>query len=180
MVFSLFISHVHDIIKLKTLLYHSYTWQNKNNGVWHANRDSSLRCVYMSLRVTVWTNNINWRDVQRKNVVNNVDKSSLRAPWQNGPYTQNDTKTRRTPYCNRHLENKTIFCIFPIFLFYLLFHLYFLNEITKKCWVIALVGSMTFIGNLNQFQAITNLTLSQHCFREEKEKYAFTLSNQAS
>jgi len=22
-----------------------------------------------------------------KNVVNNVDKSSLRAPWQNGPYT---------------------------------------------------------------------------------------------
>ena len=30
--------------------------------------------------------NINWTDVQRKNVVNNVDMSSLRAPWQNGPY----------------------------------------------------------------------------------------------
>jgi len=30
--------------------------------------------------------NINWRDVQIKNVVNNVDMSSLRAPWQNGPY----------------------------------------------------------------------------------------------
>ena len=30
--------------------------------------------------------NINGRDVQRKNVVNNVDMSSLRAPWQNGPY----------------------------------------------------------------------------------------------
>ena len=30
---------------------------------------------------------INWRDVQRKYVVNNVDMSSLRAPWQNGPYT---------------------------------------------------------------------------------------------
>jgi len=28
--------------------------------------------------------NINWRDVQRKYVVNNEDKSSLRAPWQNG------------------------------------------------------------------------------------------------
>ena len=26
--------------------------------------------------------NINWRDVQRKNVVNNVDMSSVRAPWQ--------------------------------------------------------------------------------------------------
>jgi len=31
--------------------------------------------------------NINWRDVQTKNVVNNVDTSYLRAPWQNGPYT---------------------------------------------------------------------------------------------
>jgi len=38
--------------------------------------------------------NINGRDVQRNNVVNNVDKSSLWAPWQNGPYknTQNITK----------------------------------------------------------------------------------------
>ena len=38
--------------------------------------------------------NINGRDVQRKNVVNNVDKSSLPTPWQNGPYknTQNITK----------------------------------------------------------------------------------------
>jgi len=27
--------------------------------------------------------NINWRDVQRNNVVNNVDMSSLRAPEQN-------------------------------------------------------------------------------------------------
>ena len=37
--------------------------------------------------------NINGGDVQRKNVVNNVDKSSLWAPWQNGPYknTQNIT-----------------------------------------------------------------------------------------
>ena len=38
--------------------------------------------------------NINGGDVQRKNVVNNLDKSSLWAPWQNGPYknTQNITK----------------------------------------------------------------------------------------
>jgi len=38
--------------------------------------------------------NINGWDVQRKNVVNNVDKYSLWAPWQNGPYknTQNITK----------------------------------------------------------------------------------------
>jgi len=31
-------------------------------------------------------NIINWRDVQIKNVVNNVDMPSLRAPWQNDPY----------------------------------------------------------------------------------------------
>jgi len=37
---------------------------------------------------------INGRDAQRENVVNNVDKSSLWAPWQNGPYknTQNIAK----------------------------------------------------------------------------------------
>jgi len=29
---------------------------------------------------------INWRDDQIKNVVNDVDMSSLRAPWQTGPY----------------------------------------------------------------------------------------------
>jgi len=29
--------------------------------------------------------NINWRDVQTKNVVNNVDMSCLRAPWQKWP-----------------------------------------------------------------------------------------------
>jgi len=34
--------------------------------------------------------NINWRDVQRKNVVNNADRSSLRAPWQNGSVTKVD------------------------------------------------------------------------------------------
>jgi len=38
--------------------------------------------------------NINCRDVQRKYVVNNVDKSSLRAPWQNGPYTNKHLQLR--------------------------------------------------------------------------------------
>jgi len=35
--------------------------------------------------------NINWRDVQRKNIANNVAMSSLRAPWQNGSYTNKHT-----------------------------------------------------------------------------------------
>jgi len=39
--------------------------------------------------------NINWSDVQRKNVVNNVDMSSLRAPWQNGPYKSKHTEQHK-------------------------------------------------------------------------------------
>jgi len=51
--------------------------------------------------------------IQRKNVVNNVDMSSLMAPWHNGPYknTQNNTKTRRTPRRNRHSEKTTSICL---------------------------------------------------------------------
>ena len=39
--------------------------------------------------------------------------SRLRAPWQNGPYknnTQNNTKTRRTPWRNIHLEKTIVLC----------------------------------------------------------------------
>ena len=39
-----------------------------------------------------WSN-VNWRDVQIKNVVNNVDMSSLGAPWQNGPYKKLTQRT---------------------------------------------------------------------------------------
>jgi len=38
---------------------------------------------------------INGRDVQRQNVVNNNDMSSLWAPWQNGPY-------KNTQYITKH------------------------------------------------------------------------------
>ena len=44
---------------------------------------------------------INWRDVHRKNVVNNVDTSSLRAPWQNGPYTEKHTEQHK-----KHVEHQ--------------------------------------------------------------------------
>jgi len=47
---------------------------------------------------------ISWRYVQRKNVVNNVDKSRLKAPWQIGSYRNKHTgqhKTHRTPRRNR-------------------------------------------------------------------------------
>jgi len=34
------------------------------------------------------------------NVVNNVDMSSLRAPWQNGPYTEKHTEQHEAPRGN--------------------------------------------------------------------------------
>jgi len=55
---------------------------------------------------------INWRYVQIQNVVNNVDMSSLRAPWQNGPYKKQlkeQHKTLRTPRHNRYLEKNISF-----------------------------------------------------------------------
>ena len=60
--------------------------------------------------------NINEGDVQRKNVVNNVDKSSLWAPWQNGPYKKHTEhhKTRSKQGRNRHKEI-TIFCVSRFF-----------------------------------------------------------------
>jgi len=39
--------------------------------------------------------NINWKDVQRKNVVNNVDMSILRALWQKGQYTEKHTEQHK-------------------------------------------------------------------------------------
>jgi len=48
----------------------------------------------------MYQHNINWRDVQSKNVVNNVDMSSLRAPWKNGPYKNQNTE--------RHKNTKNI------------------------------------------------------------------------
>jgi len=47
---------------------------------------------------------------KKKNVVNNVDMSSLRAKITKWPVQkinpQNNTKTRRSPRRNRHLEEK--------------------------------------------------------------------------
>ena len=45
--------------------------------------------------------NINWSHVLRKNVVNNVVMSSLRAPWLNGPYKK---ETHRT--AQKHLAHQ--------------------------------------------------------------------------
>ena len=83
--------------------------------------------------------------------------------------TQNNTK---------HVEQqdatdiqKNYFVVFLGFLFYFLF----LNDFFKKCWVNALVRSRTFIGGLNQFKAIANLTHSQPFLEKKKNNCAVTL-----
>jgi len=45
---------------------------------------SIARCASSTFLLNIF--NINWTDVHRKNVINNVDMSGLRAPWQNGRY----------------------------------------------------------------------------------------------
>jgi len=53
------------------------------NGAGSRNRGSFLSrvvCFTTSRGQTPRTYNINWRDVQRKHVVNNLDRSSCRAP----------------------------------------------------------------------------------------------------
>ena len=82
---------------------------------------SLFRCTKKWTMPYPYNTCINWRDVQRKNVINNVDVSSIRAPWQNGPYkskhteqhknTQN-TKTQKTFSINY------VLCFSDFFYFY--------------------------------------------------------------
>jgi len=78
--------------------------------------------------------------------------SSLRAPWQNGPYKTQHTeqhKTRKTPRRNKHLE-KAIFCVLKFKLpvcvllrlwkLYLMFLLYKMNKYWHN-WIIYCTGA---------------------------------------
>ena len=69
--------------------------------------------------------NINWRDVQIKNVVNNADISSLRTPWQKGPYKNKHGEQRKNMWTlrrNRHLQKMSVCRTFlSLFLIYLWF-----------------------------------------------------------
>jgi len=82
--------------------------------------------------------NINWRHVQRKNDVNNVDISSLGAPWQNGP---NKNKHAEQHKNTQHTMTQQTFRInsFVFFgLFYLIFLYDFSNDFSKMCYRLAL------------------------------------------
>jgi len=69
-------------------------------------------------------------------------------------------QTHRTTH--KHVEHQGATDIQKklVLLFFILF-IILLNNFSNKCRVTALVRSMPFIGGLNQFKAIANLTLSQ-------------------
>ena len=52
-------------------------------------------------------------EVQRKNAVNNVDMSNLRAPWQNGPYTHTEQhkNMQNTKLQQTFRKNVSKFCV---------------------------------------------------------------------
>ena len=115
---------------------------------WYKYMDTNSHLhAYMRL---VYCNNKHWRDVQRKNVVNNLDMSSLRVPWQKSPYKNKHTeqhKNRQNTKTQQTFRKKHNFCVFRFFIF-----IYnFLNDFCKKSWVTALVRPVTFIGSWNQF-----------------------------
>jgi len=80
----------------------------------------------------------------------------------------------------QHTFRKHIFFVFfGFFCFYFLFIDNFLKEFSKKCWVTALVRSMTFIGSINYFrklhQSYLLLCLQGFCYK--KAFWAFSYIN---
>jgi len=72
--------------------------------------------------------------------------SSLSAPWQNGPYKIQHTEQHRNTKNTKMQQTFKKILFFVLFGFFFCFIYNFLNDFSKKCWVSALVQSMTFIG----------------------------------
>jgi len=104
-----------------------------------------------------WRNNINGRDVQRKNVVKNVDKSSLWAPWQNGPYKNTQNITKHRVYKEATDIKKTIFCVSNFSIFN------YLKDFSKKVELPPWYGQCKkFSRLLNQHEAAWIYSLKVH------------------
>jgi len=59
-------------------------------------------------------------------------------------------KKQKTPRRNRHSEKTLFLCVTDCFTCFIIYD--FLNYFSKKCYVTALVRSMTFVGVLNSFK----------------------------
>jgi len=76
----------------RKLTWCSFLTDSQNITLWFK-RKHMVQCRLHVIQILTYVEmnclnavNINWRDVQTKNVANNVDMSCLRAPWPNGPY----------------------------------------------------------------------------------------------
>ena len=56
--------------------------------------------------------NINWRDDERKDIVNNEDMSNLKASWQNGSYKNKHIEQHKNAEQQdvTYIKNKLIVC----------------------------------------------------------------------
>ena len=69
---------------------------------------------HLCYKAIIYENNINWRNVRKQNVKNNVhvhvDMSSVRAPWKNGPYKTNTQNKKKVEHQNaRDIQKILIF-----------------------------------------------------------------------
>jgi len=74
---------------------------------------------------------INWRDVQRKNVVHNVDMSSSRASWLNGPF-KNKHKEQHKNTQNIQTQQTCRKKLFFGFFILIIFIYNFLNDFLQE------------------------------------------------
>ena len=76
-------SHERTVVTIMHLVkIDAFSWQEKYGTCWY---NAELF-------------NINWRDVQRNNVVKNVDMPSLRTPLQKGQYKNQHTERHSSKY----------------------------------------------------------------------------------
>jgi len=129
--------------------------------------------------VSAILHHISWLRLLPKSYLSSFQPYSLCSSSFKGTMTQwpiqkpthNNTKTRRTPWRNRHLEEKNIF------VFRILYIYNFFNDFYKKCFITALVRSMPCNA---VFQPVLSYYSKPHTFstffEEETRKHMHLLS----
>jgi len=69
--------------------------------------------------------------------------SSLRAPWQNGPYKNKHTEQHKNTQSTKAQQTFRINCFLSFSVLFYFFIYDFLNVLSQKCWTTALVRSLT-------------------------------------
>ena len=105
----------------------------------------------------------------KKNAVNKVDRSSLRALWENGLYKNKRIEQHKTQIKQdvTDIQNK-LFCFGFFFIFILYFRFLKMNSPRNVEFTTWDSQWLSFRG-LNQFKAIAIITLSKHLLEKKKE-----------